>query len=101
MSKQMFEVNGEAVNKKSLQVEFWYPDRDDKPTLSVGLMDVRAASNIEIEYDFEEDGYKIYMDRTKDVDSGAEVVEDKVLVAFIPSWNDKEHDEVKVDRRNK
>jgi len=91
--------NEREIVSEDIHVDIWYPDRDRTPTITVGLMDVRAADDIIIEYDFEEDGYKIFMDRTVDAAWGSDVEKEKQLVAFIPSWNDVDHDDVIIDRR--
>ena len=70
-------------------VDLWYPRTDDPnrtsdhPTsVRVGLMDVRAADDVVIDYDFDRDGYRIRM--SADVD--APLVE----VAFVASSVDEE-----------
>jgi hypothetical protein len=68
-------------------VEMCYPARDKPPLrVTIGIMDVRAANSIAIEYDFKRDGYVIRMDRTKCYGTGCDVVEENVEVAFIPAW---------------
>ena len=66
-----------------LAVDLWYPRVDDKSCTSVevGLMDVRAARDIRIAYDFARDGYVI----TADEASGDED-ERRAEVAFVPAW---------------
>ena len=66
-----------------LAVDLWYPRVDDRSCTSVevGLMDVRAARDIRIAYDFKRDGYVI----TADEASGDED-ERRAEVAFVPAW---------------
>ncbi len=74
--------------KEKIRVSLSYPRIDDNPeTILVELMDVRAADDIEITYDFDRDGWVIKMDKTKDMDGYMEIIEEKVEVAFIPAWN--------------
>lgn len=49
-----------AVDGDTLSVELWYPRSDNRPKhVEVGLLDVRAADEIRISYDFDRDGWKI------------------------------------------
>ena len=75
------------------QVDLWYPRLEDdiprtpdQPTeVAVGLVDVRAADEIIIDYDFERDGYRIRMETGRGED-GEETENTKLVeVAFIPS----------------
>jgi hypothetical protein len=72
-----------------VQIELWYPRVDDNPThLTVGLMDVRAADDIRVSYDFERDGWVIEQASTfqweiDDPDCGDP---DWQEVAFIKAW---------------
>jgi len=76
-------------------IDLWYPNTPgprtpDKPTeISVGLMHVRAADNIVIDYDFSRDGYRIRMRRRKEHPTSED---DCPLeeVAFVPSWIEPE-----------
>lgn len=68
------------------QVTMCYPSREKPTRVTVGIMDVRAANSIAIEYDFKRDGYVIRMDRTKCYGTGCDVVEEDVEVAFVPAW---------------
>ena len=43
-----------------IEVNLFYPRQQGEPrTIQVGLYDVRAADDIQIEYDFERDGWSI------------------------------------------
>ena len=89
-------------------IEWMYPDIYDKdlngnPTphsvLKIGLMHVRAADDIEIEYDSARDGYAIY--RTVTIGwteptaekNYSEPIEKRKEVAFIPAWDEEEAEE--------
>jgi len=76
-------------------VNLWYPNVDigkprteDEPTeVSVGLMHVRAADDIVIDYDFSRDGYRIRMRHVKDPCIPSDDEECPLEeVAFIPAW---------------
>lgn len=71
--------------------DFIYPRQGNRPIkIEVGLEDVRAADSMEIEFDFERNGYVIRMDETKDGDGMMDTISEKVEVAFIPAWNIKD-----------
>lgn len=77
-----------------LSLDLWYPRNDDParefnhPTaIQLGLVDVRAADDIQISYDFERDGYSI-----KQASRFEWPLEDEVQdpdwqeVAFVKAW---------------
>jgi hypothetical protein len=61
-----------------------------KRKVVVSLLDVRAADDITISYDYARDGWRIGMDRTIDRGDRMETVEEDVEVAFLPAWNETE-----------
>ena len=76
---------------RTWHLDLWYPTVTDNPdAVTIGLMDVRAADQITVRYDFDRDGWAISMDRTRERDGsdGMEVAEPDVEVAFIPAWNE-------------
>ncbi len=86
--KEAFQTGSE------LHVELWYPREEDNPikSICVGLMDVRAADDIRISYDFERDGWKIEQASTFSWDADDKVCDpDWQEVAFVKAWaRDKE-----------
>ena len=48
-----------SVNGDTVSIDFWYPRQRAVKFIKIGLIDVRAADDIRISYDFERDGYKI------------------------------------------
>ena len=90
-TKQIVEV---TPHPDGVHVDLWYPSNDNSnpPRVHVGLMHVRAAMDISVEYDFDRDGYVIRMDKTRDFPNGGgcEVIEEAVEVAFIPAWLEEE-----------
>jgi hypothetical protein len=80
-----------SEDRSTVHAELWYPRNGDNPTqIQVGLVDVRAADNIVVRYDFDRDGWVIYQDETRWVGGHIERVREDVEVAFIPAWNMRE-----------
>lgn len=72
-------------------VDMWYPRCADGGArvaeVEVGLMDVRAADSILIQYDFERDGYSIKQASTFQLEGDDKVCDpDWQEVAFVKSW---------------
>jgi hypothetical protein len=74
-----------------------YPDiyGKDMPRnfLRIALYHVRAANDIEIEYNSERDGWVIYMTATtgyKESENALKPIEERREKAFIPAWDDDE-----------
>ncbi len=74
-------------------VDLWYPKIRDIKAVEIGLVDVRSADNILIDFDFERNGWRIRMDHAY----GSEIVEEKQEVAFIDAWNEDEDPATTVD----
>lgn len=55
--------------------------------ITIGLMHVRAADDLIIEFSGARNGWVIRMDRTYDGAGVMETVAEAVEVAFIPAWN--------------
>lgn len=71
------------------RVDLMYPRNDDGvSTVKVGLIDVRAADDLTIRYDFERDGYAITREVTRDGDGFMEGTGEWREVAFIPAWTE-------------
>ena len=70
--------------------------KDDRTILKVGLYHVRAADDIEIEYDSERDGWIIYRTVTVGFTDPTpeknyyDSIEKRKEVAFIPAWDEEE-----------
>lgn len=72
-----------------IDVEFWYPTLEGHVThIQVGLIDVRAADDIRIHYDFDRDGYVIEQASVFEWDADDDDVGDPGWkeVAFIKAW---------------
>lgn len=77
---------GDLTGKDPIRVELWYPRSDDRPdTVTVELVDVRAADALIITFDHDRNGWRIGMDKT---DRDLDVLAPDVEVAFIPAWNE-------------
>jgi hypothetical protein len=72
----------------ALHVDIWYP-RTDNPikAIEVGLMDVRAADDIRIEYDFVRDGWVIKQAQVFEWGADKEICDPQWKeVAFVEAW---------------
>jgi len=86
--------------KKSATVDWMYPNiykEEPLDCLTIALMHVRAANDIEIEFSGERNGWVIYMTVTVGYrPSGKghdEPIEERREKAFIPAWDEDEWDE--------
>jgi len=72
----------------ALHIDLWYPRVGDNPrAIHIGLMDVRAADDLRIEYDFERDGWIVKQARVFRWDADDEVCDPQwIEVAFIEAW---------------
>jgi hypothetical protein len=73
---------------RSKRIDLEYPEvgTNDKFVL-VGLMDVRAADDIRISYDFDRDGWKIEQASIFGWDAGDKIQDmDWQEVAFVQAW---------------
>lgn len=86
-----------AFRKDVLGVDLWYPRLERKSAeprtfdhpvaVEVGLMDVRAADSIRVEYDFIRDGYVIKQASIFSWPAGDTACDqDWQEVAFVKSW---------------
>ena len=77
------------MSDKPQDAELWYPrNPGNRDVVHVSLIDVRAADDLIISYDFDRDGWRIGMDRTRYTPGLMEVVTENEEVAFIPAWNE-------------
>lgn len=88
-------VDVEADAGTRVHVEVCYPRLGATPEVTVGLMDVRAADDIRLHYDFERDGWVVSQQVSVYVeDMGAGIGHpDGPLwreVAFIEAWSEQE-----------
>jgi hypothetical protein len=76
------------IDGATVRAELRYPRNAGNPTeVRVGLVDVRAADDLVLRYDFDRDGWAIFQDESCETDWGFETVRELVEVAFIPAWN--------------
>jgi hypothetical protein len=81
------------VYGSEMHIDLWYPTHRSVKSFVVGLIDVRAADQIRISYDFERDGWKI-----EQASKFSWEVDDKVCdpdwqeVAFVEAWARKADD---------
>ena len=72
-----------------MHIDVWYPRNETSPvkSLVIGLMDVRAADDIRVCYDFKRDGWKIEQASTFEWAGDDEVCDpDWQEVAFVQAW---------------
>lgn len=68
-------------------VDLWYPRQEERPkAIEVGLVDVRAADDIRIEYDFSRDGWVIKQATRFCWPAGGECDPNWKEVAFVQAW---------------
>ena len=79
-------IDGEMLPGHS--VDLWYPRNEHEGKfIEVGLVDVRAADSILIQYDFERDGYSIMQASQFEWDGDDDITDaDWQEVAFVKAW---------------
>lgn len=78
-----------SMGPEPVYLDLYYPRLKENPSeIVIALMDVRAAQDIHVKYDFDRDGWVISKDMSDDLNLDAE--EDMREVAFIPAWHTKE-----------
>lgn len=76
---------------RTIHVDLMYPRNDDGvSTVTVGLVDIRAADDLTIRYDFKRDGYSITREVTRDGDGFMEATGEWREVAFVPAWTEED-----------
>jgi hypothetical protein len=87
--RKLMRVDTLSMGKEPVYLDLYYPRLEQNPSkIVIALMDVRAAQDIHVTYDFDRDGWVISKDMSNDLDLDAE--EDLREVAFIPAWHTKE-----------
>lgn len=79
-----------------LHIDLWYPrnESSEVKSLVIGLMDVRAADNIRVSYDFDRDGWKIEQASVFSWDADDEVCDsDWQEVAFVKAFGREKENE--------
>ena len=82
--KEMYELKfyGDAAH-----TWLWYPRNSDIKYLVLGLMDIRAADDIRVSYDFDRDGWVIEQASVFEWDGDDPICDsDWQEVAFIQAW---------------
>ena len=72
----------------TMRVDLWYPRLEGQDKyLTVGLMDVRAADDIRISYDFDRDGWVVEQAQVFEWDVDDELCDPEWKeVSFIQAW---------------
>lgn len=92
-------IKNASIRKDTVSIDIWYPRSADQPKyIEVGLMDVRAADNVRLSYDFERDGWKVEQAAVFAWDINDEVQDAEwAEVAFIPAWGRQRHNPIEGD----
>jgi hypothetical protein len=83
-----------------MHLDLWYPRNETSPvkSLVIGLMDVRAADNIRVSYDFDRDGWRIEQEEIMTDNGHYQSTGVWIEVAFIQAWgNEKQINEIHGD----
>ncbi len=76
------------IRDRILRLDLWYPrSEENADTVELGLMDVRAADPIRIQYDFDRDGWIILQSSKFEWEVDEDPIGDWQEVAFIQAWN--------------
>jgi hypothetical protein len=76
-----------VVRDDTATIELWYPRNSPVKAIEIGLMDVRAADSIRVEYDFERDGWVIKQASRFSWEEDDTVCDpDWQEVAFVQAW---------------
>lgn len=85
-----YEPHATTMNCKdeSFHVDLFYPRNNPTQRLKLMLLDVRAANDIQVEYDFDRDGWRILSDMEDPANPTNldERTPELKEVAFIPAW---------------
>jgi hypothetical protein len=78
------------VNGDTLHIDLWYPRSDDFEVkqIQVGLIDVRAADDIRVSYDFDRNGWVIQQASDWELDD-TERDQGWTEVAFVEAWSQR------------
>lgn len=71
-----------------MHLDLWYPRNETSPvkSLVIGLMDVRAADNIRVSYDFDRDGWRIEQEEIVTDNGHYQGTGKWIEVAFVQAW---------------
>jgi len=83
MNKEMKEMKEISIEGDSIVVDIWYPRSESSKikSVQVGIVDVRAADNLLVAYDFERDGWSIKQAQFFEGDDPG-----WIEVAFVHAW---------------
>lgn len=71
----------------ALDIDIWYPRSSTVKAIQVGLMDVRAADSIRLEYDFDRDGWIVKQAQVFEWEENDSVCDPQWKeVAFVRAW---------------
>lgn len=86
-NEPLIKTHGIAFRGDRVCLDLWYPRSEPISKIEVGLVDVRAADGLLIEYDFDRDGWSIKQASTFSWDIDDQVCNpDWQEVAFVRAW---------------
>ena len=90
------QMHGEShLHGESYSVSLWYPRQRSIKNIVIDLMDVRAADEIRVSYDFTRDGWVIEQPSQYSWEADDEVCDRGwIESAFLPAWAYEKDDEV-------
>jgi hypothetical protein len=75
------------ISAEEIHAELWYPRNEgSRKRVVIGLSDVRAASDITVEYDFDRDGWSVTREVYREVGDELATTGTFVEVCLIPAW---------------
>ena len=75
------------ASERPTSIDLWYPNVEGNPkSVTVCLVTVRAANDLNIGYDFSRDGWVVKMQPSRDGDGMMEDVGEPIEVAFVDAW---------------
>lgn len=88
LDQEWFALRKQGGQRGVLCVDLWYPRNEGMPdSIQVGLVDVRAADDLLVRYDFERDGWVVLQaSRFSWSDDDTECDPDWQEVAFLKAW---------------
>jgi hypothetical protein len=93
MTDSHYMLENAKVNGDTLLIDLWYPRNDDFEVkqIQIGLMDVRAADDIRVSYDFDRNGWVIQQASVFEWEpDDTERDEGWTEVAFVKAWSQQQ-----------
>ena len=92
MTDSHYMLENAQVNGDTLLIDLWYPLSDDFEVkqIQIGLMDIRAADDIRVSYDFDRNGWVIQQASVFEWEpDDTEADQGWTEVAFVKAWSQR------------